>query len=308
MFRRALASVAFVSIALSHAAVAQVSIPVPEKPKPAPEWTPPPKPAPTAAKPKPEVVPDLDNNPPDISIIERDGDKVVRLHGSPEAAAALKVAEKGTLECRTRVSETLGIRRAQVQQIITRLPTEAMKLREAARALGEDPTDEQLAAATDALKDLALREALPNMLKGRGALTSPQVAKVNAAVVEYKRELNKVELKRYPPNDLGALKKVAQANAVRNNQAEILHELDTLLVRVAGRWTDLRSAANLTAAQTEAISANEAKVRDAKTDTDRADAMAAVLGQLSGQQRKLAFGAVADTLPEGEKAATLRGK
>lgn len=304
MLRRSLASVAFISVVFSQAVVAQISVPVPEKPKPAPEWTPPPKPV---TKPKPEVVPDLDNNPPDVSIVQRDGDNVVRLPGGVDEIAALKVAEKGTLECRTRLNEALGIRHAQVQQVIVRNADAAMKLREAARALGDEPTDDQLSAASKALEDLVLRENLVTMLKNRGAMTTPQLAKVNAAVVEYKRELNKMGLRRYPPNDLGAIKKVAQANAVRNNHAETVQQLDTLLVRVAGRWETLRAALSITPAQGELISAAEAKVRSAKGEAEQADAMAAVLNQLSGQQRKLAFGAVADPLPEGEKAVTLKG-
>ncbi len=308
------------ALALTGSAAGQVVVPTPKKPEPAPEWQPPNKPAAPTTRAAPdapaapgkaptkEILPNIDDNPPEVSIVQRDGDTVLWLTDPADEVAALKVAEAASLERRAKIHAALALRKAQVHAVLARNADAAMQTRATMRALGDAPTDAQLDEAAKAFDDLVMRESIVIMLKSRDAITPKQEVAIKRAAVEYRRELNKQGMAKHPPNAPDGMKLVARTNAVRSNTVEALRELDGLLVRVADRWSGLRGALNMTKAQEESIAAAEAKVSEAKSPAQKADAAATVLNLLSGQQRKVAFTAVVDPLPEGEKAVAKNGK
>ncbi|MFN0010899.1 MAG: hypothetical protein ACKVS8_04560 [Phycisphaerales bacterium] len=310
MLRRPSLSLLCISALVAPSALGQVTAPVPEKPKPTPEWTPPPKAPPV--KPKDDVVPNPDEVPAKVSVLVRDEAGNIQYLSDPaNEVAALKVADSASIQRREATRAVVALRKTQVQQVLSRLADNAFQVRSGVKALGTSPanaTDEQHDAVKTALDVLVMRFDLVEQLRQKDALSKPQLVKVNEAVAEYQREINKAARAKFPPNDADGIKKVARWHATRSNTLEAIRELNVLLVRVAERWDKVKPALAMTAAQAKLIADAEAKVAEASTPAEKADAMAVVLEQLSGQQRKVALTAVTDELPEGEKAETFRGK
>lgn len=299
-----------VSALIAPATLAQITAPVPEKAKPAPEWTPPPKPP--AVKPNDDVVPNPDEVPPKISVLVRDDNgNVVYLSDPANEVAALKIAESASIQRREAARAVVALRKTQVQQVLSRNADNAFQVRAAMKALSADPgnaSDEQHDAVKNAFDSLVMRFDLVEQLRQKDALSRPQLVRVNEAVAEYQREINKAARAKFPPNDADGIKKVARWHATRGNTLEAILELNVLLVRLADRWDKVKPALAMTGAQAALIADSESRVAGATTPAEKADATAAVLEQLSGQQRKVALTAVADALPAGENADTLRGK
>lgn len=271
--------------------MAQVVPAVPAKPTPIPEWTPP-APAPAAAPtpPPPPAEPDLP--PPDLVKRDSAGKFVPLAEPLDEAAVMALVPTVKSEEAREKISKAVEDRRARSEQAVARNAAAALEVRKQMAGLDAVSGNANINGINTQIRAMLISPNLIDTLMTSGGLTPKEVGRARKAVEAYRKALNNDAKEAVGGDATKMIEPLMKAN-LRLNWVEPSRTLEGLLERLSGRWAEVRGTLGLTDEQSKKIAALEKALAGAGTPAAKADALAAVLGELSGQQASVALKSVA---------------
>lgn len=271
--------------------MAQVVPAVPAKPTPIPEWTPP-APAPAAAPtpPPPPAEPDLPA--PDLVKRDAEGKFVALTEPLDEAAVMAIVPTVKSEESREKISKAVEDRRARSEQAVARNAAAALDVRKQMAGLDAVSGNANINGINTQIRTMLISPNLIDTLMASGGLTPKEVGRARKAVEAYRKALNNDAKDAVGGDATKMIEPLMKAN-LKLNWVEPSRTLEGLLERLSGRWADVRGTLGLTDEQSKKIAPLEKALAGAATPSAKADALAGVLGELSGQQASVALKSVA---------------